>query len=165
MYELTDQNILVPLLLPVSLPVQVHLYGVDGRQVMEIEVLAPEAQVGLQFRRGPRVQSAVQAHLAKVSFLGRHTLRLQQPYLQRVVRAPRLLRVRLNGFPQAAFQQPPITIPSGIISSRYNSIINTQLLIYKNGYPIFSIIFRYIKIVTIVEILDWIKNQIYRIRI
>lgn len=104
MYELTDQNILVPLLLPVSLPVQVHLYGVDGRQVMEIEVLAPEAQVGLQFRRGPRVQSAVQAHLAKVSFLGRHTLRLQQPYLQRVVRAPRLLRVRLNGFPQAAFQ-------------------------------------------------------------
>lgn len=83
---------------------------------MEIEVLAPEAQVGLQLRRGPRVKSAVQAHLAEVSFLGRHTLRLEQPYLQRIVRAPRLLRVRLNGFPQAAF--PTTTFPPIIISAQ-----------------------------------------------
>lgn len=79
------------------------MYGIDGRQMMEIEVLAPEAKVGLQFRGGSRVQSTVQADLAEVSFLRWHAFRLEQPDLQGIIRSSCLLRVRLNGFPQAVF--------------------------------------------------------------
>lgn len=45
--------------------------------MVEVEMLAPEAQVGLQLGSRSRVQSAVEADLAKISLLRGHALRLQ----------------------------------------------------------------------------------------
>lgn len=74
---LTDQNIFVSLLFPIRLPVQVDLDRVDGGQVMEIKMLAPEAQISLQLGSRSRVQGAIEADLAKISLLCWHALRLQ----------------------------------------------------------------------------------------
>ena len=98
---LTDQYVLVALLLTVGLAVEVHLDGIDGRQVMEVEALAPEAQVGLELGRRAGVEGRVEAYLAEVAFLRGHAFSLQQPDLQRVVRATCLLGLRLHGFAQA----------------------------------------------------------------
>lgn len=69
---------------------------------MEVEALAPEAQVGLELGRRAGVEGRVEADLAEVALLRRHALSLQQPDLQGVVRATGLLGLWLHGLAQAA---------------------------------------------------------------
>ena len=76
------------LLLLVGLAVQVDGDRAQRRQVVELEVLAPEDVVGLQLARGARVQHVVQAQLAQVLLLGRQVLGLDHPQLQNVLHAP-----------------------------------------------------------------------------
>ena len=111
---------------------------------MEIEVLAPEAEVGLQFRGGSRVQSAVQADLAEVSFLRRHALRLEQPDLQGIVRSSCLLRVGLHGFPQAVCPniqrtmispiQSKAEIPEEPRTTRPRQMLRANFNLFRDGF-------------------------------
>lgn len=96
-----DKDILVPLLLPVRLAVEVDVDHVHRGQVVEVEVLPPEAHLPLLLGRRPRVQRLVQAELGEVALLVGHPLGLQDPDLERVVRAPHVLLVGLHRAAQA----------------------------------------------------------------
>lgn len=97
-FLLTYEYVLVALLLAICLPVEIHLDGIDGGQVMKIESLAPETEIGFEFGRCTGVQGVVQTYLAKVSLFRGQSLSLQQPDLQRIVGAARLFSLRLHGF-------------------------------------------------------------------
>lgn len=94
--SLTDQDVLVAFLLSVGLAVKINLNRVDGREMMKVEMFTPETELGLDLGCRPGVESAVEAHLAEVTFLRRYTLSLEQPDLQGIVRSPGLLRVWLH---------------------------------------------------------------------
>lgn len=74
---------LAPLL--VRLLVQVKAQVANGRQVVELEVLAPEDGVGAGLAGGACVQHVVQAQLAVVALLGRELSGLDDPQLEHVV--------------------------------------------------------------------------------
>jgi len=80
--------VLILLLLLVRVLVEVHGDDAHGRQVVELEVLAPEHVVGLQLAGGAGVERVVQAQLAEVLLLGRQVLGLDDPEPQQVLHPP-----------------------------------------------------------------------------
>lgn len=60
----------------------------DSREVVELEVLAPEDSVGAGFAGGACVQHVVQTQFTVVAFFGRQFPGLNDPELQDVVHPP-----------------------------------------------------------------------------
>lgn len=72
----------------VSLFVKMKAKVADSRQVVELEVLAPEHGVRAGLAGGARVQHVVQAKFAVVAFLGREFSGLDDPQLEHIVHPP-----------------------------------------------------------------------------
>ncbi len=63
----------------------------DGRQVVELEVFAPEHGVCARFAGGSRVQHVVQTQLAVIALLRRKISGLDDPQLQHVIHTPAVI--------------------------------------------------------------------------
>lgn len=57
----------------------------DGREVVELEVFAPEHRVRPRFAGGSRVQHVVQTQLAVVALLRREVAGLDDPQLEHII--------------------------------------------------------------------------------
>lgn len=77
-----------------------HVDDVHLRQAGEVEVFAPEAQLGFLFGRGAREQRFVQAQLAEISLFVHQPFGLEDPDFQRVFRAANVFLIGLDGLSQ-----------------------------------------------------------------
>lgn len=96
-----NKNIFIPFLFPVRLTVQINIDHIHRRQVVEVEMLSPEAHLPFLLGRGSSVESLVEAQLGKIPLLIGHALGLQDPDLERVVGAAHVLLVGLHAAAQA----------------------------------------------------------------
>lgn len=69
----------------VRIPVEVDGDVLDGREVVELEVFAPEYVVCLEFAGRAGIQGVIQAEFAEVLFLGRKVLGFDDPKPERVL--------------------------------------------------------------------------------
>lgn len=71
----------------------------DSREVVELEVLAPEDSVGARFAGGACVQHVVQTQFTVIAFFGWQLTGLNDPELQDIVHPPAVV---LSGRKQRA---------------------------------------------------------------